>query len=160
MQPPDDNDNNMLYSLNNLSVEVADPAILPLIKRFFQHNGMRAQAAKSDRIFIARLLSDNNRPVIAALRLCKIGEDWLLRSMCVEKSYQRQGIGLHMLQQINKELKEKNCVCFPYSHLQSFYQQAGFQLIDSTQVSADIQQRFRQYNDSGRDIIIMQMATQ
>jgi len=149
----------MTDSFNKILVEVADPAILPLIRRFFQQNGMRAQAAKSDRIFIARLLSDKSKTVIAALRLCKIGEDWLLRSMCVEKSFQRQGIGLYILKQIKTELEEKNSICFPYSHLQSFYQQAGFQPVDFTQMSTDIQQRFRQYKDSGRDIIIMQMAT-
>ncbi len=121
---------------------------------------MRAQAAKADRIFIARLLSDKSKPVIAALRLCKIGEDWLLRSMCVEKKFQRQGIGLYMLKQIQTELAEKHCFCFPHSHLQSFYQHAGFQLIDSVQASPEIQQRFKQYIDSGRDILIMQMATQ
>jgi len=143
-------------SLNNISIEVADHAILPLIRRFFQHNGMRAQAAKSDRIYIARLLSDNNKPIIAALRLCKINQDWLLRSMCVEKNFQRQGVGLTMLKQIQTELKEKHCYCFPYTHLQSFYQQAGFKLIDSAQASPEIEQRFSQYSNNGIDIIIMQ----
>lgn len=159
MLQPADNDNNMPDPLNNISVEAAEKNILPLIKRFFQHNGMRAQAAKADRVFIARDNSNNRQTIIAALRLCPVSDSWLLRSMCVETSFQRQGIGLHMLKQLKHELAEKQCYCFPYSHLQVFYQQAGFSLISPEQANADIVQKFNLYNEQNRDIQLMQFIT-
>jgi len=119
---------------------------------------MRAQAAKADRVFIAR--ADTNKPksIIAALRLCPLGNSWLLRSMCVDQPFQRHGVGRQMLKLLKAELATTNCYCFAWSHLQDFYQQAGFSLIDIDQASDEIANRFKQYADNNRDIQLMQFT--
>ncbi|MCK4708883.1 MAG: GNAT family N-acetyltransferase [Gammaproteobacteria bacterium] len=141
---------------NKITIEKADPLILPLVKRFFSEQGMRAQAAKIDEVIIARLSNYSEHNIIGALRLCPIENSWLLRSMSIEKGYQRQGIGSFMLNQITRDLAEKGCYCFPFKHLEKFYQKAGFQLIEVTKASPEIQQLFQQYIDNGKDILIMQ----
>lgn len=146
----------MTDSLTNITVTTADVAILPLVKRFFHSQGMRSQAAKADEVVIARDKQSANHAIIGALRLCPINDHWLLRSMSVQQAYQRKGIGLYMLEQIKASLRDKQCYCFPYPHLESFYRQAGFQIIDATEASDEIQQLYRQYLDSGKDILIMQ----
>jgi len=120
---------------------------------------MRAQAAKNDEVIIARDSQTKAQKIIAALRLCPYEDSWLLRSMSVDPDYQRRGIGLKMLTENKKILKDKNCYCFPYRHLQDFYQQAGFELIHGDNASPVIQQLFQQYTDSGKDIILMQMTS-
>ena len=120
---------------------------------------MRAQAAKNDDVIIARDSQTKEQKIIAALRLCPYEDSWLLRSMSVDQEYQRRGIGLKMLLENQLTLKDKACYCFPYRHLQDFYQQAGFQLIHTDKASPVIQQLFQQYIDSGKDIILMQMVS-
>jgi len=117
---------------------------------------MRAQAAKIDVIIIARAPQANNSAIIGALRLCPVKGGWLLRSMSIRQDYQRQGIGSLMLGQIKAQLAEKTCYCFAYRHLQSFYQKAGFKPGDETAVSEEISQRYRQYRQKGKDIVLMQ----
>jgi len=120
---------------------------------------MRAQAAKNDEVIIARDSQTTAQKIIAALRLCPYEDSWLLRSMSVDQEYQRRGIGLKMLLENQQSLKEKDCYCFPYRHLQGFYQKAGFKLIHNDDASPVIQQLFQQYLDSGKDIILMRIIT-
>ncbi|MDH5426126.1 MAG: hypothetical protein OEY29_14150 [Gammaproteobacteria bacterium] len=148
----------MTDSLTHITVTTADALILPLVKRFFHSQGMRSQAAKADQVVIARDTSAANSPIIAALRLCPLDNSWLLRSMSVAEKYRRQRIGLYMLDQIRENLKAKKCYCFPYAHLESFYSQGEFKIIDAQDASDEIQQLYRQYLDSGKGILIMQIV--
>lgn len=150
----------MTDSLTQITISSADAAILPLVKRFFHAQGMRSQAARADDVIIARDKQTANRNIVAALRLCPLQDSWLLRSMSVQKEYQRRGIGLTMLQQINDQLSEKACYCFPYPHLESFYARAGFKLIEPEQATEEIKQLFMQYKNNGKDIIIMQFGAE
>jgi len=120
---------------------------------------MRAQAAKNDTVIIARDSQTTAQKIIAALRLCPYEDSWLLRSMSVDQAYQARGIGLKILLESQQTLKDKGCYCFPYRHLQGFYQKAGFKLIHTDNASPAIQQLFQQYLDSGKNIILMQMST-
>ena len=140
-------------SFDNITVSIAEPSILPLIKRFFHSQGMRAQAAKSDDIVITRA---NGNIIIGALRLCPVGDSWLLRSMCIDEKFQRQGIGLNMLINIRDNLSLKNCYCFPYTYLENFYEQAGFQIIDAADAAPEIQKQYEQYQTNGKKISLMQ----
>lgn len=132
--------------------------ILPLVKRFFHAQGMRSQAAKVDEVIIARNQQPASNTIIGALRLCPLSDSWLLRSMSIESSFQRKGIGLYMLEEIKTNLSEKKCYCFPYIHLEEFYRKAGFKVIDERDASDEIKQLYRQYTDSGKDILIMQFV--
>lgn len=147
----------MTDSFSQITVSTADVTILPLVKRFFHAQGMRAQAAKVDEIIIARNNHLPNNAIIAALRLCPVKGSWLLRSMCVDQNHQRQGIGLYMLEQIKHNLSEKKCYCFPHRHLESFYQTAGFLVVNENDANVEIRQLYQQYIESGKDILIMQI---
>lgn len=148
----------MTDSFPQITVSTADVTILPLVKRFFHAQGMRAQAAKVDEVIIARNDHASSNSIIAALRLCPIKGSWLLRSMCVDQGHQRQGIGLYMLEQIKANLSEKKCYCFPHRHLESFYRTAGFQIVDVNDVNNEIKLLYLQYIESGKDILIMQFV--
>ncbi|MDH5483699.1 MAG: GNAT family N-acetyltransferase [Gammaproteobacteria bacterium] len=122
------------------------------MKRFFREQGMRPQAAKSDRVYMA-LHEDK---LLAALRLCPFGDNWVLRSMCVESSYRGQGIGRHFLKSLLNVFAETECYCFAYEHLVVFYQSTGFKLIEVEQVPLIVAERFRCYQNSGKNVCLMQ----
>lgn len=117
---------------------------------------MRSQAAKSDDIVITRANTDNGNLIIGALRLCPVENSWLLRSMCIDEAFQGQGIGLNMLKEIQANLSSKACYCFPYTYLESFYEKAGFKVINATDAAPEIQTLFKQYLNNGKKISIMQ----
>jgi len=112
---------------------------------------MRAQAPKGEPIFITL----QGIQIVAALRLSSSGDDFLLRSMCVSAELRQQGIGSHLLQQIQSHLNAIECFCFPYSHLEGFYQSAGFTLIDIDSAPEAIKDKFMRYLNNGKDIVLM-----
>ena len=113
---------------------------------------MRAQAAKIDEVFVLK----QQHKLLAALRLCPQDDVWLLRSMCVAEDYRGQGIGAYFLQQIQPALNKKHCYSFPYTHLERFYQQAGFRPINPGLAPSSIAEKFQQYTDAGKNIILME----
>jgi len=138
--------------LNNITICKAEVTQLPLLKRFFKLNGFRAQAAKSDEIYIAK----QDQTILGALRLCPHDNCWLLRSMCVTESYRYKGLGHHILASIADELRSKKCYCFAYPHLENFYNQSGFMPIDPAQADPVILALYQNYIMKGKKIILMQ----
>jgi len=112
---------------------------------------MRAQAPKGERIYIVTLDSR----IIAALRLSPIGNSHLLRSMCVAADLRHQGIGSYLLQQIQPELANLNCYCFPFTHLQNFYGSADFIALKVESAPEAIQDKFLRYINNGKNICLM-----
>ena len=112
---------------------------------------MRAQAPKGEAIYIA----SQGTKLVAALRLSPNGTNYLLRSMCVSAELRHLGIGSYLLQQIQAELNAIECYCFPYSNLQSFYNSAGFKLINIESAPTAIKDKFQRYRDNGKDIALM-----
>lgn len=117
---------------------------------------MRAQAPKNEMVYSARLKQQSGQPLVAALRLSPLGDDFLLRSMCVATERRRQGIGLQFLQGLQPVLTTHRVYCFPFSHLVAFYQQAGFTLIDPEDAPAGITDKFLRYLNNGKNICLMQ----
>jgi len=112
---------------------------------------MRAQAPKGESIFIAT----QGHHIVAALRLSPNEDSFLLRSMCVSAELRQQGIGRHVLLHIQSHLNDIECYCFPYSHLESFYQSAGFTLIDTDSAPEAIRDKFSRYLNNGKNIVLM-----
>ncbi len=117
---------------------------------------MRAQAPKNELIYSARLDLTPDRQLVAALRLIPLGDDYLLRSMCVAVELRRQGIGQQFLQALQPVLAAHTVYCFPFSHLVEFYQQANFGLIATEDAPPRIADKFLRYLNNGKHICLMQ----
>lgn len=140
---------------NTITISEADVNLLPVVKNFFKKNGFRAQAAKSDIVYIARL----HNSMVGALRLCPYSNNtWLLRSMCIKEELRNQGIGSDFLMSLNDTFKAKNVYCFPYKHLEAFYRKAGFEIVDHQHVDTRILDSFHNYINKGKNIILMQYS--
>lgn len=126
--------------------------MLMQVKRFYREHKMKPQAAKSDDIYIALL---NNR-LIGAVRLCPHENTWLLRSMCIKTNLRNQGIGHFMLSQLTEILAEKQCYCFPFTHLENFYNKTGFNKIESKDAAKVIEKKYSGYLANGKKILLMQ----
>lgn len=138
-----------------LTVKQAEPYSLPLVKKFYKINNMRAQAPKEEAIFVVT----HGTRLVAALRLSPISSssenNYLLRSMCVSADMRRQGIGSYLLNQMQNKLNNMSCYCFPYTHLTDFYKSAGFVLFAEEVAPHAIRERFQRYRNNGKDIVLM-----
>lgn len=70
--------------------------------------------------------------VVGIVRLCQEHGVYVLRTMQVHPSYQRQNVGSKMLQNFEALLNEKRIretFCMPYAHLEAFYNGIGFKKI-------------------------------
>jgi N-acetylglutamate synthase-like GNAT family acetyltransferase len=141
----------MHASWNHVQVKKAEPLILPQVKRFYRQHGFRPQAPRTDDIYIAIL----DAQIVGAVRLCPLEDCWLLRSMCIHCDYRGRGIGSYLLQRLQQVLRQKTCYCFPYSHLQGFDQDNGFEPVTDKAVPQEIMAKYRNYRSKGKDILLM-----
>ena len=126
--------------------------MLQQVKRFYREHKMKPQAPKSDDIYIALL----NNKLVGALRLCPYENTWLLRSMCIKTDLRGKGIGHFILTELVDTLAQKQCYCFPYSHLEKFYEKIGFEKIAPHDTDEVIAKKYNGYLANGKKILLMQ----
>lgn len=143
----------MIDRLNFLFEQVSTPQ-LPLVKKFYKSANYFSQVGKKDEVYILRDISEGNK-IIAAARLVKTADYLILRSMVVSPDRQRQGLGQYFLEQIKPHLSQRNCWCFPFEWLKSYYASVGFEDIPPEQAPTLIRHKFTQYTEQGRKILIM-----
>jgi len=70
------------------------------------------------------------------------------------------GIGSALLQAIQPELRQLNCYCFPYTHLQTFYATADFTACDALSEPPEITEKYYRYLNNGKNICLMKHLPQ
>jgi len=136
----------------NSKFEHLEPIQLPLVNRFYKDCRYSAKANRSDEVYVLR----HDRKIVAALRLSlKLEQHLFLRSMCVHPEYQRNGLGAALLKALGPVLAQQPVYCFPFTHLEGFYGNAGFERKSPESVASFIRDPWASYCRQGRDIIIM-----
>nr|WP_286198113.1 GNAT family N-acetyltransferase [Salinisphaera sp. G21_0] len=134
------------------TVEELNPIAFPLINRFFKENGHKGKASSEERVWVARCAKGN---IIAGLRASPKSDGYLLRSVQVASNAQRKGIGSFFLSEVLKNLNAVNCWCYPYVHLELFYQRAGFFSPEPDSVPSDILAPYLRYRQQGHTFLLM-----
>lgn len=75
--------------------------------------------------------------------------------MCVSSDARRKGIGSQLLKHIQPDLKNIECYCFPFTHLQRFYADAGFLPFAPESAPEAITDKFNRYINNGKKICLM-----
>lgn len=92
------------------------------------------------------LVAQNGNRIIGIVRLCREHGHFVLRTMQIHAEYQRQGIGLKLLEKYDQLLNERQIAeiyCMPYSHLESFYSRIGFVKIIESDAPMFLQERVK-----------------
>jgi len=79
--------------------------------------------------------------IVAALRLCPEAGTLLLRTVVVATDRRGQGIGRSLLEEASRAIGRRECWCFPWSYLESFYGAIGFVRVADTTVPAALLHR-------------------
>tara|TARA_R110001592_G_scaffold86031_1_gene254006 strand:- start:13127 stop:13567 length:441 start_codon:yes stop_codon:yes gene_type:complete len=143
--------------MNNSSYfhfEKVPASYYPLVKKFYKTANYFNQVGRKDEVFVLREISRDNR-IIAAARLVKTADYLILRSMVVLPELQKQGIGKYFLEQLKPSLFNRACWCFPFEWLEGFYANIGFAPYPPENVPTLIRNKYHQYSEQGRKILIM-----
>ena len=84
----------------------------------------------------------------------------VLRGMYVEAASQRQGVGGRLLEAAERQIGTRECWCVPFAHLKEFYSRIGFAECAPDSVPGFLDERLREYRNSGHRVIIMKRAAE
>ncbi len=143
-----------MTTFDNYLFEKVPPSHFPLVKNFYKAANYFNQVGRKDEVFILREIPQQNR-IVAAVRLVKTADYLILRSMVVLPELQGNGLGKHFLEQLKPFLTNRSCWCFPFEWLEGFYGGAGFELFSPENAPTLIRNKYHQYTEQGRKILIM-----
>ena len=79
--------------------------------------------------------------IVAALRLCSEAGTLLLRTVVVSEDHRGRGIGRALLHEASRAIGRRECWCFGWSYLESFYGAIGFKRVPDAQVPERLRDR-------------------
>ena len=127
------------------------PVQFPLAKKFYKAARYSSKIGREDEVYVLR----QQNSIIASLKLVKLDQYLILRSMVVSPEHRGQGIGLLMLHYLVDELENRECWCFPFDGLEKFYSSIGFRTFTPEDCPNIIKQKYQQYFSQGKKIFIM-----
>lgn len=131
--------------------EHLSPPQFPLAKKFYKSARYPSNIGREDEVYVVR----HQHTIIATLKLVKLDQYLILRSMVVTPMHRRTGVGLFMLNHLAKKLEARECWCFPFDGLESFYGAINFKVQQPENCPNIIRQKYQQYFSQGKKIFIM-----
>ena len=98
---------------------------------------------------------------MAAVRLVPHDGYFWLRGLYVEKNLRGQQLGSELLTLVHSHYQQQDpasalpIYCFPYTHLDGFYRNSGYQTIEPEQLPESLKQLYARYSGKGESIINM-----
>jgi len=127
------------------------PLQFPLAKKFYKTARYPSNIGREDEVYVVRY----QNTIIATLKLVNLDQYLILRSMVVSPLHRRTGIGMFMLHHLAKKLETRECWCFPFDGLDTFYGAIGFKVFLPENSPNIIRQKYQQYFSQGKKIFIM-----
>jgi len=140
-------------SSTTLNFEQLASPLFPLVKQFYKQARYHNHVGKTDEVYVVRQTPNNK--IVAAVRLVNLPDYLMLRSMVVSPELQREGIGHFLLQHLKSAIGTRVCWSFPFEWLTSFYGLIEFNTCQPEQCPPDIKQKYFQYTEQGRKLVIM-----
>ncbi len=141
--------------IERIRIEIQDGArVKSTVDHFYQKNGSQGRARPDDLFFLA-LQGDQ---LLGCVRFCVEEKTPLLRTMMVDESSRRKGIGQLLLQAFEEHLEQndiRNVYCIPFAHLDRFYGSIGFEVLNLSEAPAFLHERIQTYREGGKKYLCM-----
>jgi len=144
-------------SSHHLSIEKLLSPLFPLAKQFYKHAKYHSHIGREDEVYVIRDETQNNQ-IIAAVRLVRMSDYLILRSMVVSPNRRGEGVGKVLLKYLRPAIGDRECWCFPFEWLETLYASIGFSTIENKHCPPDILQKYLQYISQGRKLLIMSLT--
>ncbi|OED40306.1 hypothetical protein ACH42_16820 [Endozoicomonas sp. (ex Bugula neritina AB1)] len=135
-----------------MKTEELPPIRFPLVNRFLKDNGHKGKVRGNERAFILR---NDQGKIVAALRACSKTEGYLLRSVQVDRTLYGKGYGSRLVKEAALMLMPAQCWCYPFRHLQHFYEECEFQQCSPQEVPEDIRGPYERYVQQDQGLLLM-----
>ncbi len=130
------------------------------VNKFYRSQKHKGSASGDDRVFIITHQED----IVAAVRLVPYQDQdqnqdyYWLRGLYVKSELRGTGLGQQLLAFVKQKLAqqiEQPIYCFPYTHLEHFYQKSDYKLLSPQELPVPLLQLFNKYSGKGEGIICM-----
>lgn len=121
----------------------------PLVNQFYKRVYKKGIAGKNEAVFIIK----HEQQIICSAKLKSIEENLLLTGVACDADYQHQGYASQLVKQLLQK-QQQWIFCFPYPHLEGFYQQLGFTHLTVDDAPEAIQTRIVRYRQH-RELLLM-----
>lgn len=125
---------------NSLQFRQLQRQEIPLVAQFYKQVYKKGAANKSDHVFILK-----TQQIVCAARLKEVQGSLLLTGVACATEYRGQGLASLLITNLLK-MQQQDIYCFPYPHLQMFYQKLGFTLYCAELLPAQLALQYRRYN--------------
>ncbi|MDA7746970.1 GNAT family N-acetyltransferase [Psychromonas sp.] len=125
--------------LNTLQFKQLDRLEIPLVNHFYKQVYKKGLANKSDQVFVLK-----KQTILCAARLKEIQGECLLTGVACAPEARKKGLASLLINKIINQ-QEQKIYCFPYPHLQHFYQQLGFELYDASLLPEKLAFQYQSY---------------
>ena|SRR5690606_1243743 len=137
------------------AIEVDDEN-LPLVKNFYKTCGISFKYSIGERVFVLRgKNNDNWSPILGAVRFQPEDDSFLLRSLCVDPTWRRNGLARQLLQLALARLSFPCCYSFALSHLRDLYASFDFTPIEINAAPPAIAKAYVTYRKNQRNLLLM-----
>jgi len=113
---------------------------IPLVNQFYKQVYKKGLANKNDQVFVLKTTD-----IICAARIKLVHGHHLLTGVACAQARRKQGFASLLLNYLLSQQKG-TIYCFPYPHLQGFYEQQGFQLITADLLPVALREQYQRYN--------------
>ena len=130
------------------------------INKFYKSQKHKGKANGDDVVFYGFWLDDDQtEQIMGAVRLVPYLEDsehpfYWLRSLYIREDLRGRSLGGALLAHTHQATSAP-IYCFPYTHLESFYQSNGYALINVETLPESLQDLYIKYQQRGEKIIAM-----
>ena len=126
--------------LNSLQFSQLQKEHIPLVNQFYKQVYKKGLANKSEQVFVLK-----TNQILCAARLKEVQGSFLLTGVACLDEYRKQGLASLLITHLLTT--QKQCIyCFPYPHLQGFYQKLGFILYPPGQLPEQLGILYLRYN--------------
>lgn len=137
--------------MSAISFNEVSEAEHPNVAAFYDRCGYLGGLSADDTVLAAA----GGDLLVGVVRLCSEHGVVVLRGMHVLPEFQRQGVGLGLLDMCLSRANDSNCYCISWRHLEQFYSSGGFQRCEAEDVPGFLAERYSSYLRRGRDVILM-----
>jgi len=113
---------------------------IPLVNQFYKHVYKKGLANKSEQVFVLR-----NEQIHCAARLKEVQGALLLTGVACAVESRGKGLASLLINNI-LSLQTQDIYCFPYPHLEMFYQHLGFSCCDPKRLPEALYTSYQRYN--------------
>ncbi|WP_341659318.1 GNAT family N-acetyltransferase [Vibrio sp.] len=128
--------------MSPIQIEVLDPIKLPLVSRLYKTYYPSGKAKKDELILVGYF----ENQLTSVVRLRSVDQYRLLTGMMVIPEYRDKGFGHQMMSYCEERVLTNQDFCFAYQHLESFYSQHGFRILEIQQLPNSLKNLFERYS--------------